>query len=108
MTADGAKLVLSDGDAKLYIRDVVDGATDVRELKGGRVEEAKPSPSGAHVAVTWWDDQVGAYQLRVITMSTLSASVLSGEKGRDRPRPLAWTQDGRRVLAWIPSGRKAA
>lgn len=104
VTADGAKLMLANGDAKLYIRDVLAGTTAVRELKGGRVEEVKPSPSGAHAAVTWWDDQSGAYQLRVITMSTLSASILSGEAGRGRPRPLAWTSDGRWVLAWIPEG----
>lgn len=105
VTADGTKLVLADLDDKLYIRDLPRGTTDVRELKGGRLEDVKPSPAGTHVAVTWWDDQLAAYQLRVITLSTLSVNVLYGEKGRGRPRPLAWTPDGRSVLAWIPEGK---
>jgi WD40 repeat protein len=104
VTADGTKLVLGDLDNRLYIRHVAEGRTEIRNLVGGRVEEAKPSPSGEHVAFTWLDDQLAAYQLRVITISTLSVNILYGNKDGGRPRPLAWMPDGRSLLAWIPDG----
>jgi len=98
--ADGRYLVFGDVEGKLQVRDLQTNRTEIRELAGGTVENAKPSSSGDQIAVTWFDRQAKAYQLRVMARNSTTPTLLYPGNGSGYVMPLDWTPDGKAILAW--------
>jgi len=66
---------------------------------GWFAEESMPSPDGRSVAYAWWG---ATYDLRVVGLDGSKPRVLrAGGDGIARQFPLAWSPDGRHVLAEI-------
>jgi Tol biopolymer transport system component len=82
--------------------------TDEGSLTGSGyfAEESVPSPDGRNVAYAWWS---GTHELRVVGLDGSKPRILrAGGDGVTYHLPLAWSPDGRHVLAetWKRDGTR--
>jgi len=104
VSLDGRFVSFTDMTGNLAIRDLVTGQdrrlTDKSGTSfgsGGFAEESVSSPDGKSVAYAWWG---ATYDLRVVGLDGAKPRVLrAGGNGVARQFPLAWSPDGRHVLA---------
>ncbi|MGA2586308.1 MAG: hypothetical protein ABSF88_04695 [Candidatus Aminicenantales bacterium] len=110
VSPDGRYVSFTDWEAgDVAIRDLASG--EIRRLtddgnigrnrpgEGAFAEESVPSPDGRSVAYAWWG---ATYDLRVVGLDGSKPRVLrAGGGGVVRQFPLAWSPDGRHVLAEI-------